>query len=379
MVFLESVQRFENALLEKVSASQGSSFIAHCDVPSEIEKAGQTELIEWIHGDLDNFKTLMGSFPCVCVRLVTTALSQSYGDEGDRAVYKHIAKRLKLIGEEIPPNERFSLFLKFRNSCEKIGLALPPDTRERYVDAYLFQAGVSRNQLPALAGAFLKAESILGRPSAYDTREIDDWEDRAVEFAPPGLTVLRRIVRGDPTGFYGATFIRLRGPQGSLASKFEREFQKAIQNPSTSASKGKKPVHLEPTLEFIDGDLWVTIPRHANRLEVKIYGKKHPLSRSGRLSLPMPWPSTIDWRRPAAAAKSWRSLSVFSDRRNILIFDGETGIYRGNLNPAKYSGQSVRAGQLWFLSPLLLSKSMGNRVTPWVPKVSFSSATSRKK
>ncbi len=336
--------------MEKVSASQGSPFIAHCDVRPEIEEEAHAELVELIQGDFSCFLSIMGRFPCVCTRVVTTALSQSYGDEGDRAVYKHIAKRLDLNSEDIPNHERFSFFLKFRNSCEKIGLALPHVTGERYVDAYLFQAGVSRKQLPALAGAFLKGERLLGLPHADDTREVDDWEDRAVEFAPPGLKVLRRIVRGDPTGFHAATFIRLRSPQGSPASKFERDFLKAIKNPPKSASKGKGTDLSRPTLEFSDGELWMTIPRHASRLEVKINGRVHPLSRGGRLALSLPWPSTIEWRRPGATVKGWRSFPVFSESRSILVFDGETGIYRGYLNPAENSRKSVRAGQLWFLS-----------------------------
>ena len=351
MTFLESVQRFEEALLEKVSASQGSPFIAHCDVPSEIEEAGQKELVEWIRGDFHCFITIMARFPCVCVRVVTTALSQSYGKEGDyAAVYKHIAKRLDLNSEGIPPRDRYSFFIKFRNSCEKIGLAFPPVTGERYVDAYLFQAGVSRKQLPALAGAFLKGERLLGLPHDDDTREVDDWEDRAVEFAPPGLTVLRRIVRGDPTGYHAGTFIRLRH-QKSPNSEFEREYQRAIKISPESASKGKGTDLSPPTLEFSDGELWVTIPRHASRLEVKIHGKIYPLSRDGRLALSMPWPPTTEWRRPGTAVNDWRSFPVFSESRSILVFDGETGIYRGYLNSAKNSGQSVRAGQLWFLSP----------------------------
>ena len=350
MTFLESVQRFEKALLEKLSASQGSPFIAHCDVRPEIEKEAHAELVEWIQGDFFCFLSLMGRFPCVSTRVVATALSQSYGKEGDyAAVYKHIEKSLDLNSEGIPHHERFSFFIKFRNSCEKIGLALPSDTGERYVDAYLFQAGVSRKQLPSLAGAFLKAESLMGLPNAYETREVDDWEDRAVEFAPLGLKVLRRIVRGDPTGYHAATFIRLRH-QKSPNSEFEREFQRAIQNPPESALKGKKTDLPPLTLEFSDGELWVSIPRHASRLEVKINRKVHPLSRGGRLALSLPWPSAIEWRRPGDAVNGWRPFPVISERRSILVFDGETGIHRGYFNPAKNSGQRVRAGQLWFLS-----------------------------
>ena len=55
------------------------------------------------------------------------------------------------------------------------------------VSSYLFQAGVSKSQLPVLADTFLKAERLLGLPHGDNTRDLDEWEDRAVDLAPPVL------------------------------------------------------------------------------------------------------------------------------------------------------------------------------------------------
>ncbi len=349
MTRYESVRELEEVLKERISDSQGSPFIAHCDVPLELEKAALKELVECVGGSLPSFFRLMPIFPCVCTRVVATVLAKFYGDEGAQ-VYGLIAKRLR-VGRTIPLHHRRALHDKFRNICEVVGLTLPPATTHgRMVDTYLFQAGISHIQLPKLAHAFLTAERLLGRPNSDDTKEVDDWEDRAVNLAPPGLRVLRRIVRGDPTGYHATTFIRLRRPDSIPISGFERVFQGAIQRPLTSVPSDRKTVDLHPSLEFTDGELWVAIPQGANRLEVRIRGRIHPLSPGRRLALPLPWPPTIEWRRPEADDHGWRKFEIFCRRRRILVFDAETGLHKGDLDPAVSNGQSVRAGQLCLVS-----------------------------
>ena len=342
----ESIRELEEVLEEQISASQGSPFIAHCDVPLELEEAALKELVECVGRSLPGFFRLMPRFPCVCTRMVATALAESYGSEGAQ-VYGLIAKRLQ-VGGTVPSQHRHAFHDKFRDSCEAVGLSLP--SAGRMVDAYLFQAGISRHQLPMLAHTFLKAERLLGLPHGDDTKEVDDWEDRAVKLAPPGLRVLRRIVRGDPTAYHATTFVRLRRPDSFPISGFERAFQEAIQRPPASAPRDRETVDLGPSLEFADGDLWVAIPQRADRLEVRIHGRVHPLSRGRRLALPLPWPSSIEWQRPKPDDHGWQPFQLFADHRRILVFDGDTGLHRGDLNPAVPNGQSVRAGQLCLLS-----------------------------
>ena len=345
MTRYESIRGLEELLGEQISASQGSPFIAHCDVPPELEEAALRELVECVGGSLPTFLRLMRRFPSVCTRAIATALAESYGSEG-AGVYGLIANCLR-VGTMTQRDHR-SLHDRFVESCETLGLALPPSGR--MVDSYLFQAGISRHQLPKLARTFLKAERVLGLPRSDDTREVDEWEDRAVKLAPPGLRVLRRIVRGDPTGYHGTTFARLRKPDSFPISSFERVFQAAIERPSTSAPEDRKAVDLGPDLEFTDGDLWIAIPQRADRLEVRIRGRVHPLSRGSRLALPSPWPAAIEWRRPNAEDPGWWQLGLFADYRRILVFDGDTGLHKGELDPAVSKGQSVPAGQLCFLS-----------------------------
>ena len=341
----DSIRRLEEVLKERVSAVQGSPFIAHCDAPPKLEEAALQQLIDFVEGSLQRFLWLIARFPCVCTRVVATALANSYGKQGAR-VYGPIADRLG-VGT-IPNQSRHRLYFAFRDACEMVGLALP--SYGRLVDAYLFQAGVSRTQLPALAHAFLKAERLFGLPQGDDTREVDDWEDRAVGLAPEGNKVLRRIVREDPTGYHATTFIRLRRSGSSPTPEFEAAFYDAIRLAKESPRGAGSNLHLGPSMEFVQGDLCLTIPRGATRLEVRIHGRIHPLSRGRRLALPLPWPSYIEWRRPSAEDQGWRQLQLFADRRRILVFDADTGVHRGELDPALPNGQRVRAGQLCVLS-----------------------------
>ena len=346
----ELIGELEEALRKRISDARGSPFIAHCDVPLGLEEAATEELVNRVGGSLHSFFRLMSRFPCACTRVVATALAESYGQGGKHVVYRLIAGYLGL-GEDIPLHQRRSLHDKFRDCCDVIGLALPPTSTDgRMVDTYLFQAGVSHNQLPKLALAFLTAERLLGLPRSDDTREIDDWEDRAVGLAPPGHRVLRRIVREDPTGYHATTFLRLRSPHSPRTSHFERAFDQAIQTAAKAPTGGGNASDLGPGVEFAQGDLWLAIPRGANRLEVRIHGRLHPLSRGRRLALPLPWPSYIEWRRPSAEDQAWGQLQLFADRRRILVFDADTGGQRGELDPALPNGQRLRAGQLCVLS-----------------------------
>ncbi len=345
----KSIRELEKELREQISNSYGSPFIAHCDVCPELEESALQELVEHVGGKFSEFLRLMPRFPCACVRVIATALAESYGADGSPKVYKLITNRL-CVDDTIQQNYRQRFFNQFRSSCECVGLALPSVTTPRKVSSYLFQAGIAHNQLSVLADTFLKAERLLGLPNNYETRNLDEWEDRAIDLAPHGSRVVRHIVKDDSTAYHAISFVRLRRDDCSPISRFEREFQKAIEKSSQSAQSHRKAVDACPTLEFSEGELWVTIPQGAHRLDVKINGYIHPLSPGLRLALPLPWPVTIDWRCSGTGIHNWKPLPILNDRKEILVFDGESGIYKKSLNSTTQNKQSVRAGQLCLLS-----------------------------
>lgn len=349
----DTIQEMEQRLRRKLSDAYGSPFIAHYDIPSELEQAALDEIIFSVGGRLARFLELMPKFPCVCTRTIAASLAESYGDRGDHSIYEPIAKRLE-VGETIPMHHRERLHYCFRNACHTLGLALPPRTTDssRMVDDYLFQAGVSHNQLPRLAQAFLRAERAYGLPHGDDTRQVDGWEDRAVEFASHGLTVLRRIVQQDPTGFHATSFINFRRRINTVpASDFERAFHDAIDDPSNSNVRGIS-TDQHPSLEFSEGELQLAIPKDASRLEIKVSNRTYELRGGRKLPLPLPWPSEINWRnhRNTASSLEWQPLRVFSDPSRILVFDGDSGFCKRELNPLRPSEQNTPAGPIYLLA-----------------------------
>ncbi len=346
----EAIRNLEKVLVEQISDSRGSPFIAHCDVAAGLEETALKELVSHVKGSIVKFLRLMPLFPCVCVRFVATALSESYGAEGNSKVYGVIADRLGLV-DTIQYNHRQRFFNKFRNSCERVGLALPSENNHRMVSSYLFQAGISRHRLPLLADTFLKAERLFGLPVSDSTRDLDEWEDRAIDLAPHGHKVIRHIVKEDPTAYHAIIFSHLRKSNGSPESQFEREFLKAIESREQSSKHDRKSVDFIPGLEFANGELCITIPERAYRLEVKVNGHIHPLSPGRQLGLPLPWPTRIEWRRIDSDIHHWESIHILDDQQRIFIFDGETGAYKKYIDPiSSLSRQRVRAGQLCLIS-----------------------------
>lgn len=347
------LEELERLLRQRLSVAGGSPFIAHCEVEPGLKTLALQELVRRVAGDIQILFQIILLFPCACTWAIATSLASSYGEEGDSNVYRPIARCLGL-GEDIPLNYREILHDCFRRTCHKLGLTLPLNngTKVRMVDDYLFQAGVSESQLEKLAQGFLRAERILGLPQKDDTRQVDDWEDRAVEFAPPGLAVLRRIVKEDATGFHATTFIDLRREtESSSASGFEGTFRAALQKVLTS-TRGAAPDQLGPSLEFNEGELRVAVPPGAKALEIRLGSSVHRVSGGCYLALPAPWPAEIQWqsRRSEGTSSTWQPLGILSDPSRILVFDGESGLRKCELDPTPQSAGTAPAGLLCLLA-----------------------------
>lgn len=351
------LENVEKDLRQKIADSRGSPFIAHHDLATETEEAVLEELVRVVDGRLRRFLDLIPKYPCTCVRVIATTLAESYGgDHSSTKVYKPIAERLR-IGDDVPMHLRRRLHDGFTRACQALGLVLPAigsdETALRMVDDYLFQAGVSHNQLSKLASAFLRAERDLGLPETDDTKQVDDWEDRAVEFTPAGLSVLRRVVQQDPTGYHGTTFVNIRrDPNMSPTCPFERTFQEAIDRPE-KAERGQQSEKVTPRVEFHDGELSLAIPRTAHRLVVQLHDCTYLVSGGRRFVVPLPWPAEIRWRSQSGAGsgQEWQSLRLFSDPTRILVFDGESGVRKVELNSATLTEQrKAPAGPVWLLS-----------------------------
>jgi len=316
-------------------------------VPSEQEESVRNEIVNHIGGHFLQFLKLMKRFPCVCVRLIATALRDSYGAEGSSEVYPLIAKHLDLRDTTISSDKHRKEFIQiFRSSCWIVGLSLPLP-KLRLVDDYLFQAGISHHQLPVLADTFLKAEYLWGMPNINSTKDLNDWEDRAIDLAPESHPVLQRPVRNDPTAYHAIIFAHLR-TSNVARSPFECKFLEAIESQLESSRHDRKDS--APVIEFSDGELRVRLPQRAHRVEIKINDHIHPLSPGRQLGLLLPWPTCIQWRCYGSDKSDWKTIGTLSDEQCIYIFDGETGRYKKFIDPRLSSRQSVQSGQLCLIS-----------------------------
>ena len=343
-----AMREAETTLERQVASQHGSPFIAHYDLTPSTREAALDELVARLHGSLNELPRLAQVYPCVLAWAVATSIAADYGRAGDANVYRPIARRLG-VGDTVASKDRHELNAVFRKACRRHGLALPPRSpQSRMVDDYLFQAGVAHEQLAPLAKAFRRGEKAFGAPASDDTAEIDSWEDRAVEFAPPGLSVLRRIIRDDSTGFHATSYLQLKS-QECGTSRFESAFIKAIANSRSPSSDDSAAV--QPHLEYGDGELRIGIPKGAGSLELRVTGRAHRLSPGQSLPLPVPWPPSIEWKpRSSGWGGDWNSMAVFSGPDVILVFEPDTGLRKGELSPSGSSKQVVPGGQICLLA-----------------------------
>lgn len=333
----------ERNLRELISRENGSPFIAHHDLSEEQSRDALRALVDETNGEINTFLNVMERYPCFSVWCVATAVASGYTSDTDHAVYLPIANQ---IGADIPPSRRKDLNSAFRSACLSLGLALPylDLSRHNYVEDYLFQGGIPVVQLQPLADAFLRAEHGLGAPSPDDiddTDYINSWEDSAAQLVASGLTVIRRILSKDSTGYHAAVFLRLR--TGHVPeSRFERLFLRAIQERTV----GYGPVAATPYLTLDDGELRVEVSPRGSALDITFGTEEHRISPGGRCVVPLPWPNRLRWR-VSGGAHAWQHLSICpSDRGNdVLVFDDNSGRHRATLNEARPCVR-VRSGSI---------------------------------
>ena len=337
--------RAEEILQKDLAREHGSPFIGHHDIPAPMRQAAEGALVTEIGGEIDNFLDCVTvRFPLLAVWTVATTLAERYGAETDHAIYGLIANRL---GIEIHLSHHRSLNDRFRWACNTRGLILPSKNpgRQDLIGDYLCQAGIPVSQLDQLVRAFLSVEGESGLPYCDDTEEVKSWEERGVERVPAGLRRLRKTLGEDSTGYHATVYVRLR-----KGEKPETYFERLILRVITRLSGKDGPALQPPCLTFGDGDLRLEATSRGQPLVVHVNTHECLLRPQESSVLSPPWPNLVHWRTSDHKV-DWRFMPLFSDpRASILLFDGDSGRLKGELNPAPRSTQRVPTGSISLVS-----------------------------
>lgn len=312
----------ELILRRKLSQAGSSPFIAHIDLDEKLSLGLRAAAADFVRGQGDRVPRLIQVSPACGLWLLVRAIRENYGRDEGNAIYPCIAEAFGVSGE-IHHSCREHLNREFRRACRKFGLAVAGYRPVGYVDDYIFQAGVTRRHLGALIDAFLQAEAGLGPPPDDDTQRLFGWQEQATEFAPWSLTRLRNVLQGDETAYHAQCFARLRRGEGSnhgfeiaVAAELER---------CLASSTGARIERLAfPTLVFYDDAVALAAPPGA-AVVASVGGRERSIPAGGRLTLPLPWPAALAWKRPDKAGPTPMPVPILSGDRKLLAFDAETG------------------------------------------------------
>lgn len=236
---------------------------------------------------LRRYRHLAAWYLCDVVR-------SNYGKDGAHHVWPDIADSLGLKGQLSQPI-RNDIHEIVASLCRRLGLPVPP---ERLILLFQLHAGVSSAQLEALIDAFLSQEDVSGFPPEEDGYRLNIWEDQALEFLHPTLTVLRAPILWDATAWHAALYARCRRDDFSSSDLFATDFNEKLKTRQGKRGRSRSSNLAPPRPRLmLDGmDLYLRLPDGAGRVKVSCDDQSTLRLRCGQLwPLPTPLPKQINW------------------------------------------------------------------------------------
>lgn len=275
------------------------------------------ELAKSLDGDVGNLKGAFSAFPFATPWVIAAIVRSHYGAEENHAVYPPLERAL---GVQFDGVGRKILRAGFDVVCGRMGIATAGYARS--VDVYLSQAGVPEGMLDHLAAAFLRQERHFGSPPIENTRDLNEWEDHALELMPPSIQSPRYAVQLDETGWHAALFAEIRRNSPERGDSFDRAFRAAIkaQEAKVSGSSWTSAV-IRPRLCWSDEALALEVPPIEGRLLVSTDTNQFRLASRRVWQVPQPWPRLLRWE--AGEAKG--ELAFLDEPCAIAAFDRQTG------------------------------------------------------
>ena len=310
-------------LRRSIIAPDASPFLSHHNLEEGQKERVLSAIRTFSRNDIENFDKLFRMGSLVCCWVIATTVAESYGHDGDTRIYDHI---LHAIGcASASSHERQKLNQAFRKACLRYGLSVVQrmnDGNDSFVDDYIVQAGVSHNQLPHLALAFLRAETELGQPPLEDTIQLSLWAQEAVQhFISTNLPRPRRVIEHDDIGYHAAVFARIIS-SGAASTPFEQAFHRAIVEAKHNyRMQGTAIAPRLPTLVFSNGELSIENPNASVPIVIAIGGRDRTLTSGSRFGLSTPWLASVTFRSPDGKPNSMEIIV----QEEMLAFDPDSG------------------------------------------------------
>lgn len=311
-------------LRSSITAPNASPFLSHHNLDDTQKERTYAALRVLIRTDAERLINLFRLYPLVCGWAVSTAVAESYGQDGDTRIYEHI--QAKIGCPSISPPQRQRLNRAFRAMCLCFGLPVVQqlkDGSDSFVDDYIVQAGVSHNQLKPLAAAFYRGELEFGPPPVDDTVHLSTWaQDSVRQFMTTNLPRPRRVIDHDDVGFHAAVYARLSKPRAIVDTPFEQAFSSALEEARKTFRAGAGEIAPRaPMLVFADGELSLENPNLGLGVVISIKNHDYSLAPGSRLGLRSPWPTFVTFR---IAGVGHNSIEIIGPD-DLLVFDPDAG------------------------------------------------------
>lgn len=252
--------------------------------------------------------------PTIAVWSVLRPLSLHYGD-GSKEVYPHIGE---FLGRSFATlDERDELKFEFRRVGRSLGLPVSGNTP---TELFFSPLGPARQQMPALAEAFVVTTILYGPPAIEDTAAARRWQRRAVADRCPALTRLKATITFDSSAWCARRFEAWRQGHDPITEN-ERYLFDAYDAAAKSYGRKRKDLVGPPQLCWSADRMVLQAESSPSPQRLKLGAFLTPVPGGGQVTLPTPWPERVKWSYGPAN----QEVRITPTDGAVLVFDADTG------------------------------------------------------
>lgn len=276
----------------------------------------KAEIISETHELVRRFPTflLFKIVPTIAIWSVLRPLSLHYGG-GSKEVYAHIENFLGRSFTTV--DERDELKFEFRKVGRSLGLPVSGNTP---TDLFFSPLGPARQQMPALAEAFVVMTILYGPPAIEDTAAARRWQRRAVADRCHGLDRLKATIAFDSSAWCARRFEAWRQGHDPI-SENERHLFDAYETLAKSYGRRRSDFVGPPQLRWSADRLALQAEPSPSPQRLKLGAFPTTVPSAGQVTVPIPWRGWVEWSYGQATQK----VQITPAEGEVLVFDADTG------------------------------------------------------